>query len=115
MGLIYLCTNIRIKHNIILSFSLCICIIYIHTSVHKYTLHTHTLHVLQILQILEILISQILQTLYMCTYVYIYMILIIHIGLPVAFFPRTLSSALGGEVSNLTSKALGSKIGAGRG
>ena len=43
------------------------------------------------------------------------MILIIHIGLPVAFFPRTLSSALGGEVSNLTSKALGSKIGAGRG
>ena len=115
MGLIYLCTNIRIKHNIILSFSLCICIIYIHTSVHKYTLHTHITRITDITNIRDIDITDITDIIYVYICIYIYMILIIHIGLPVAFFPRTLSSALGGEVSNLTSKALGSKIGAGRG
>jgi hypothetical protein len=89
--------------------------IYIFTFVHKYTLHTHITRITDITNIRDIDITDITDIIYVYICTYIYMICIIHIGLPLAFFPRTLSSALGGEVSNLTSKALGSKIGAGMG
>lgn len=117
MGLIYLCTNIRSKHNIILSFPLCLCIIYnyiyTHTFVHKYTLHTHITRITDITNITDIDITDLTDIIYVyiCMYIYIWYLLYISVY-PLLFSPRTLSSALGGEVSNLTSKALGSKIGA---